>query len=70
MLAPLGFAWNGDAFQQTLCIGVQRIFEYLNGRSGFYDLAAVHDLHPAGDASDDAKIMGDHNHSHIELFLQ
>ena len=34
------------------------------------DLAGIHDGHPVGDAGDDAEVVGDQHHPHLQFALQ
>ena len=55
---------------QALEIGMARPPEDRLDRSGLHDLAVIDDHHLVGDVGDDAEIVGDQQHRHVELGLQ
>jgi hypothetical protein len=48
---------------------MQRIFKQFGCVAGFHNLPAIHNGNMVGCAGDDAQIMGDENHAHVEFFL-
>ncbi len=49
---------------------MQRAVEHRLARPLLDRRARIHNLHFVGDAGDDAEIMGDQDHAHLEFFLQ
>ncbi len=56
--------------EQRLQVGMLRLVEDVPQRAALHDRAVVGDHHLLGDVGDDAQVVGDDQHRHVQLGLQ
>ena len=67
--AQAGFG-RQDRGQQSLCVGMPRMFEQFGGLSEFDNTPQIHHSDLGSDVFHDGQVMADENVSQIELFAQ